>query len=197
MKLGVSLLALTIIIVSFQNCTKTDVMFERVGGIVTNGAGSNGPTGGDDNSVGNDSNSSGDDSMGTNDGEDSNNGNSSDNNVGEDGENSDGNVGDNNDNNNNSNDNNNGSEDNSLSNNSDDGDPSDGDNNPPEYSEEDLAAAVCSNGKQQGYLICHFPPGNSQGSHTLCVGRKAVDAHLKHNHSDDPDHPRDVLGSCN
>lgn len=37
-------------------------------------------------------------------------------------------------------------------------------------------------------LICHVPPGNPANAHTLCVGKPAVDAHLRN-------HP-DSLGAC-
>ncbi len=74
--------------------------------------------------------------------------------------------------------------------------PPEDNNNVPEYSEEELAAAACSDGSEQGYLICHFPTGNFEAFHTLCVGRGALIAHLRHGHSGTPGHPRDLLGSC-
>jgi hypothetical protein len=36
--------------------------------------------------------------------------------------------------------------------------------------------------------ICHYPPGNPDNAHTICVGAPAVKAHLKHG---------DTIGECN
>jgi hypothetical protein len=35
--------------------------------------------------------------------------------------------------------------------------------------------------------ICHFPPGNPENAHTICIGEPAVDTHLGHG---------DTLGGC-
>lgn len=45
------------------------------------------------------------------------------------------------------------------------------------------------NGNANGdkVCLCHVPPGNPGNAHTICVGPKAVRAHLRHN---------DVLGEC-
>ncbi len=42
----------------------------------------------------------------------------------------------------------------------------------------------CDDGK---IAVCHVPPGNPANAHTICVGAKARDAHLKHG---------DTLGPC-
>jgi hypothetical protein len=48
------------------------------------------------------------------------------------------------------------------------------------------AGASAGNGKVQ---ICHFPPGNMDGFHTISVGEEAADAHLVN-------HSFDFLGEC-
>jgi hypothetical protein len=48
------------------------------------------------------------------------------------------------------------------------------------------ADTTCHNGKKA--LICHFPPGNPDNMHTLCVGWPAVPAHVAEH--------QDTLGAC-
>lgn len=43
-------------------------------------------------------------------------------------------------------------------------------------------------------LVCHFPPGNPAGMHTICIGRSALKAHMDHGHSA-PEH-QDHVGAC-
>lgn len=43
----------------------------------------------------------------------------------------------------------------------------------------------CGEGKAQ---LCHYPPGNTDNRHEICVGEAAVPAHLEHG---------DTLGCCN
>lgn len=37
-------------------------------------------------------------------------------------------------------------------------------------------------------LVCHVPPGNPDNAHTICVGKPAVAAHVKHH--------GDLAGAC-
>lgn len=41
--------------------------------------------------------------------------------------------------------------------------------------------------KQGKVLLCHYPPGNPDNRHEICVGSAAVPAHMKHG---------DTLGEC-
>ena len=43
-------------------------------------------------------------------------------------------------------------------------------------------------------LVCHFPPGNPAGMHTICIARPALKAHMNHGHSA-PEH-QDHVGAC-
>lgn len=49
---------------------------------------------------------------------------------------------------------------------------------------------ICGN---NGVLICHFPPGNPDNKHSLCIGSAAIQHHIK-------EHQRrsfgDYLGAC-
>ena len=44
-----------------------------------------------------------------------------------------------------------------------------------------------------GVRICHFPEGSGE-SHTLCIGRAAVDTHYDHYYPESDEY--DYLGSC-
>ncbi len=41
----------------------------------------------------------------------------------------------------------------------------------------------CKNRNERGILICHYPPGNADAHHTICVGESALAAHLDHGQS--------------
>ncbi len=59
--------------------------------------------------------------------------------------------------------------------------------------EEVLADHSCGE-RGQKVLVCHFPPGNPSAMHTICIGRAALKAHMKHGHSA-PEH-QDHVGAC-
>jgi len=59
--------------------------------------------------------------------------------------------------------------------------------------ETDPSVAVpyaCGNG---GVMICHFPPGNPNNRHSICIGQPAVAHHIKEHQRDNVG---DYLGSC-
>src|SRR4051794_20439444 len=42
----------------------------------------------------------------------------------------------------------------------------------------------CSTADSRKVMLCHVPPGNPDAKHTICVGRPALNAHLReHNRS--------------
>ena len=51
-----------------------------------------------------------------------------------------------------------------------------------------FSTVAFSQGEQ--VVICHVPPGNPGAAHTIIVGEKAVDAHLRN-------HAGDHVGPCN
>jgi hypothetical protein len=61
-----------------------------------------------------------------------------------------------------------------------------------DYASDPSVAApyTCGNG---GVTICHFPPGNPNNRHSLCIGEPAVAHHIKEHQRDNIG---DYLGSC-
>jgi hypothetical protein len=57
-----------------------------------------------------------------------------------------------------------------------------------EYDDPKYACGPSSEGVGK-VAICHAPPGNPGNAHTICIGKPAVDAHLKN-------HPDDRRGAC-
>ncbi len=52
----------------------------------------------------------------------------------------------------------------------------------------DVTVHACASTDTKKTTICHFPPGNPDNHHTLCVGNAAVPAHVN-NHGD-------TVGTC-
>ena len=44
--------------------------------------------------------------------------------------------------------------------------------------------------------LCHFPKGNPEERHTICIGVPAIKAHLDHQASPDIEGTKDFLGRC-
>ncbi len=59
--------------------------------------------------------------------------------------------------------------------------------------EEVLDENSCGEDKKK-ILVCHFPPGNPAGMHTICISRHALNAHMDHGHGE-PEH-QDHIGAC-
>lgn len=61
-----------------------------------------------------------------------------------------------------------------------------GDDDDDDNGDDDDDGNIC---KGQKVAICHFPPGNPENHHTICIGAPAVPAHLSN-------HPGDYVGAC-
>lgn len=48
---------------------------------------------------------------------------------------------------------------------------------------------------ENGLKVCHYPPGNPEARHVICIGEPALDAHLHHGESVESWHV-DNLGDC-
>lgn len=59
--------------------------------------------------------------------------------------------------------------------------------------EEVLADNSCGKNGEK-VLVCHFPPGNASAKHTICISRRALEAHLSHGHKDEQH--QDHVGAC-
>jgi hypothetical protein len=60
-----------------------------------------------------------------------------------------------------------------------------------DYVEVSVVNPVCSDGNKPKISVCHQPPGNPSGDHTICIGSNAVNSHLYGNKGH-----QDCLGAC-
>ena len=61
---------------------------------------------------------------------------------------------------------------------------------------EELFEAMTCDKKEKKVYICHFPNGEQDKGHTLCIGRPALEAHLAHMASSEHDGHHDYAGPC-
>ena len=60
----------------------------------------------------------------------------------------------------------------------------------------DLAAKYPCHHNGKKVLVCHVPQGNPDNRHNICIGRPAVDAHLRLHDASSAAGDEDTLGPC-
>lgn len=75
----------------------------------------------------------------------------------------------------------------------DDGDKKNEEKKEDTLTDEEVELIACASdqgGNEKKVLICHYPPGNADARKTLCIGRSALKAHQHHGGA------KDTLGAC-
>lgn len=55
---------------------------------------------------------------------------------------------------------------------------------------------ACNPAKSHKVLVCHVPPGNPANRHTICIGKPALQAHLRLHIAHSDPNVRDTIGPC-